>query len=219
MSKIYNVVIADDHPLIVDAIKTMIKKSTVMNIIATAINGKDTLDIIKRLNNIEEFNNIVDVLIFDINMPELNGIDLSEIIYKEYPKIKMIAVTMRTDIYTVKMLIDNKVRAIVDKSSELEDLNIAIEEVLKGYKYYSKNIEKLIQNNEEMLSLISKIKITKREKEVLYHLSIGNTSPVISKLLNTSIPTINSHRQNLIAKFEVNNVAELIRKATEHNYI
>lgn len=214
MLKKLNLIIADDHQLTLDGLINIISKNQNINIIRTAKNGSEVIKILESEN--------IDIIIFDIDMPVMDGIELSNVVSKKYSNIKMLTVTMHTEPWVIKKLLKNNVKAIVDKTDSSEEIEKALCAVIEGNTYYCDSIknkifDNLTPNKVEQKSFL--INLTNREKEVLQYITDGLTSSEIASKLFISTSTIESHRANLLLKFGVKNVAELIKKAIDMNFI
>lgn len=203
MKKI-NVLLVDDHKLIRDGLKSIIKTTKDINVVNEFSNGTDAIKYLEK-----EATNI-DIILMDITMPELDGIDTTEIIKKLHPKINIIALTMHAEeAYIIKMIKAGALGYVLKDSSK-EILIEAIETVAKNEKYYSQEISmKLItlfinenQPNDPDLS--------NRELEVIKYISKGLTNREIAKHIDLSDRTVETHRRNIMRKLNVKNTAELI---------
>jgi len=213
MDKI-NILIADDHPLILDGLKNIITELDYVNDIYTATNGKMALDIINIQN--------ISILITDISMPEISGVELAKIVKNKFKKIKIIIISQFEDIQIIKPLIKIDVDGIIVKSQDKESIKQAITKVFEGEKYYSPTINNLIikvlQNtHEDNIGIV--IKLSKRENEILQLISDEKTNKEIAEILFISVPTVETYRRILFSKFEVKNSVGLIKKAINIGFI
>jgi len=212
MEKI-KVLLVDDHIIIRDGIRFMLRKEPDISIVAEANNGVEAIDYLE--NN----TNNIDVVLLDINMPELNGIDAAEIITKRFKNIKILALTMHAEeSYIVSMLKAGSLGYILKESSK-EDLVVAIKTIALGNKYYSNEVSVTMINSLMKEDKPKKIEISKREEEVLKLIVDGLTSVEIATELNISNRTVETHRRNILHKLDVRNTAELVRYAIEHDLI
>jgi len=210
MQEILKVLIADDHPLILEAIANNLKSIQNIDIVAMASNGLEAKSYID--------NNKIDIAIFDVNMPFMNGIELSKYICTKHNYIKMIAVTMQTDIVTLKKLTNNGVRCIVDKNSN--DIEIAIKSTIENKDFFSKNVrESLFHNCLKICEPKNIQEPTKTEMEILPLIAEGLSNEEIAVKLFKSVSTINSHCNNMFFKYKANNRTHLVKIVSDLNFI
>ncbi|MFS4466512.1 response regulator [Maribacter sp. 2210JD10-5] len=206
--KKYKLIIADDHKMFLDGLLSILSHREDYEITLTADSGKNVakyLDI-----NPDEG---VDLVVTDVNMPDLNGIELNKHIKTKHPKIKTLVVSMLHDSRTVQTLTKDNVDGYIPKNAEKEELLLAIETILKGDKYFSQSIKdvylKGMFSNEQSVA----DSLSKREKEVLKLIAQEFTTQEIADKLFLSKHTIESYRKNLISKLEVRNLAGLTKYA------
>ena len=205
------ILIADDHKMLLDGFVALFKAEPEIEVVAVAGNGQGVLD---TLNDIE-----VDIVLMDINMPVLNGVETCKKIKQIYPAVKVIALSMYREASYVKRMKAFGASGYVLKDDSAADIVAAIKIVQSGQEYYSPQLKEMIMN-----SLFADMKkeqatLTRREKEVLEEIAEGYSNKVIAEKLFVSSHTIDSHRKNLLAKFEAKNTAELVKKAMEQGLI
>jgi len=207
--KNYKLIIADDHKMFLDGLLSILAFKEEYNIVLTANSGKNVIKYLD-INNSKE---AIDLVITDVNMPDINGIELNKHIKTKHPKTKTLVVSMLHDTTTVQTLTKDNVDGYVPKNAEKQELLEAIEKILKGDKYFSQSIKdvylKGMFSNEK--SLIESL--SKREKEVLKLIAEEYTTQEIADKLFLSKHTIESYRKNLISKLEVRNLAGLTKYA------
>ncbi len=201
-------IVVDDHKMFLDGLLSIIANESDVEIVMTANSGEN---VIKYLDNIKGEN--IDLVVTDVNMPDVSGIDLNKHIKTKYPKIKTLVVSMLHDSKTIHTLTEDNVDGYVPKNAEKTELLLAIETILKGEKYFSDSIKQAY-----MQSMFTKEKevitsLTNREKEVLKLIAEENTTQEIADQLFLSKHTIEGYRKNLISKLEVRNLAGLTKYA------
>ena len=179
------VVIADDHTMFVDGIESILKNETNIKVVDRCFNGKKVFDILKK--------KAVDVLLLDINLPELNGIQVAQRIQKEYPQVKILALSMYNEESFVTEILKSGALGYVLKNTDRIELIKAIETVASGQTYFSA----------EVLTLIVK----------------EHTTQEIAERLFISLKTVESHRSSLISKLNVRNTAGLVRATIEYHLL
>lgn len=197
-----NVLVADDHPMVLEGMRSMLAEIDFVAVAGLAQNASQALELIKA--------NKPDIVITDINMPEISGIELTAEIGKEYPGIKVIAMSTFNERSYISQMVQQGASGYLLKSASKEEIETAILTVNAGRLYMSLDLDMSKQEQQE----IKKIPVlTSREKEVLSLIAEGLTNPQIAERLFVSPYTVDSHRKNLLTKFEVNNTAGLIKLA------
>lgn len=206
--------VVDDHPIFVDGIVNLLKDTPGFEIIGTASNGQEFLDKIKTKQP--------DIVLMDINMPVMDGIEATKELKLNYPKVKVIALTMFNDIRFIKDLLEIGAKGYVLKNISRDDLIKAIHTVSEGKPFLDSTVqEKVISSmsatdedefDEKEADLMVQ-NITSRELEILQLIALGLTSQDISQKLFISKNTVETHRKNLLAKLNVKNTASLLKFA------
>ncbi len=207
MDKI-KVLVTDDHPMVLEGMKSMLQQISFVEISGFAKNAIEAIELIKQKHP--------HLLITDINMPEVSGIELTQKVRKEFPQIKIIAMSTFKERSYISQMIQSGASGYLVKSASKEEIEEAILSVYEGKLYMSLDInlssaEKNDLNNIPVLS--------SREKEVLQLIADGFTNPQIAEKLFLSLHTVDSHRKNLLTKFGVNNTASLIKLAARNNMV
>jgi two-component system nitrate/nitrite response regulator NarL len=201
MSKI-TILVVDDHPMVLEGMKSMLTEIAFVSITGLAQNAQQALEIMSTSQP--------DIIITDINMPEINGIELTSKICATYPKVKVIAMSTYNERSYISQMIQQGASGYLLKSASKEEIESAILTVFEGKYYLSIDVDFENKTPED----IKKIPVlTSREKEVLLLIAEGMTNAQIAKHLFVSQYTVDSHRKNLLTKFDVNNTAGLIKLA------
>ena len=207
-----NAFVVDDHQIFLDCIVSLLTDEPNIKIIRTAHNGKQAVEKIK--------NQKIDVVLMDINMPEMDGIEATKLLKKSNPDIKILMLTMHSEPRFIKECLEIGAKGYVMKNISKDDLLKAIETVYQDKPYLDvESQEKLIasmsnteeeddRNYDELGS-----QITQRELEILQLISLGLTSQDIANKLFISKNTVETHRKNMLAKLNVNNTAALLKIA------
>jgi len=219
MEKI-KVVLVDDHKIIRDGLKALIGEDEGIAIVGEASNGVEAIELIKNVDN--------DVVLMDINMPNMSGVETTKKILKIQPNTKVIALTMHNEeAYIIDMLKIGSMGYLL-KEGGRNELIRAIKVVHSGEQYLGNKVSvKLINNFINGTSkMVKKARInepaktlTEREKEILELIVKGLTSQDIAVVLKISKRTVEAHRRNLFQKVGVKNSAALVNYAFEHNLI
>ncbi len=214
--KVYKIVLADDHKIVIDGIKALLEDDERFRIIAEASNGKELVDLV----GIAE----VDIAIVDIDMPVLNGIEATRIIKKDHPRVKTVILTMHQEKSLIKKFIEMGVDAYLLKNSSREALIDCLEKIISGQKYFDTDVTLSLLGktggaNSKFGNSPDKIELTSREIEIMKLIAEGMSNKEIGKQLHISDRTVDTHRTNIMRKLEVKNVAGIIRYAMKSGYV
>ena len=203
------IIIADDHQLFIDGIKSILLKEIGIEVIAEASNGLEVLQLL-------EGNLLPEVIITDIRMPILNGISLTKSVSKDYPKIRVLALSMYDQTEDVIEMLDAGAKGYVTKNVDKTELVNAIHSLVKGNYFFSKNLPKDIEDwfNKEYTK--KDVTLTRREKEILTLITKGRTSLQMAKQLKLSKYTIDTHRKNIHKKLGIKTNTGLVNYALKH---
>ncbi|SEM17210.1 two component transcriptional regulator, LuxR family [Aquimarina amphilecti] len=210
----YNLIIADDHKMFLDGLLSILNSENDYNILLTAKNGKHIAKYLE-INPDEK----IDLIITDITMPEMDGIALNKIVKKRSSNIKTLVVSMHNNPDMIDNLIEHDVDGYVPKNAEKEELLKAIQTILSGEKYFSREIKDIYMENKFSKKKDEEIKLTQREIDVITLIAQEFTTQEIADKLFLSKHTIESYRKNLIAKLNVRNLAGLTKYAIKMNYV
>jgi DNA-binding NarL/FixJ family response regulator len=206
MIKVY---LVDDHSVVIEGIKSVLQNETTFEVVGFATSGEKCLQFFE--------NHVADVILMDINLPDLDGIELCRIMTQNHPKIKVLALSTFDQGTYVKKMMENGANGYLLKNSSKQEIIEAIKTVHSGGTYLCFDAGRALkQANENQNNLPH---LTKREKEVLQHISEGLTNLQISEKLFISIDTVDSHRKNLYSKLNVKNTAMLLKYALENNLL
>lgn len=207
MNKI-KIIIVDDHPMVLEGMKSMMAQINFVDLIGLAADAYQAMELLKT--------NLPDVLITDINLPEISGIELTAKIKKEFPSVKIIAMSTFKERSYISQMIQNGALGYLVKSASREEIEEAILSAYEGKLFLSVDVNMQPGEKEE----IDKIPVlSSREKEVLQLIADGLTNPQMAAKLFISLHTVDSHRKNLLTKFNVNNTASLIKLAARYNMV
>lgn len=203
------IAITDDHVMVLQGIKTMLDDTKEISVVATYTNAQETLDGLSEKQP--------HVLLLDINLPDINGIDLSKQLLKKYPELKIIALTNFEDVSFVKRMLKNGVHGYLLKNTDKVELLKALKTVLSDELYLQKDIkDKLLnQNIKPKTNNGLNIKLTRREHDVLVAISEELTTQQISEKLFISPKTVETHRMNIMSKLGAKNSVGIIKIAME----
>jgi DNA-binding NarL/FixJ family response regulator len=206
MNKI-KLILADDHPLIREGFKSLLGKNENFEIVGEAENGIELVRLASEKNP--------DVILADITMPTLSGLDSIEKLRAKQPDVKFIVLTMHDEREYVLKALKSGADGYLLKNIERPELEKAIQTVYEGGKYFSPFVANILAESISKPKVVDQAEITPREKEVLDLVAAGQSTKQIANRLDISIRTVESHRINMLKKLNVNNTAELIKRAIE----
>jgi len=206
--------ITDDHELVLQGITAMLENTPEIQVVATYKNAHETL------HNLHK--NLPDVLLLDINLPDINGIDLSKKLLKKFPDLKIIALTNFEDISFVKRMLKNGVHGYLLKNTDKIEIAKALKTVLSGELFLQKDIQKKLLNQQASAKSNNNgltPKLTRREHDVLVAISEELTTQQISEKLFISPKTVETHRMNIMSKLGAKNSVGIIKIALEKHLL
>ncbi|MFN3556013.1 MAG: response regulator [Bacteroidales bacterium] len=214
MAHVIQVIIVDDHKLVTDCISLFLKGARNIEVVGVSHSGKEALAMLKKVTP--------EVILLDISMPEMSGIQLTETIKKKFPEIKILILSMHSDYNNISDAIDAGADGYVPKDVSSEELVEAIETVSKGKNYFHSTIsEEIVKNYATKRQNSNNIlpQLTKRELEVLQLFAEGYNNSEIAEKLFLSVRTIESHKNHILQKTNMKNSVELIKFAIKNKII
>lgn len=203
------ILLADDHRIIHDSLTPLLDKQTDIEVVGVADNGRKAVKLTQELKP--------DLVIMDISMPDLNGMEATRQIIAQCPRVKIIALSMNTDKRYVKGMLKAGASGYLTKGCSFEELANAIHVVATGKKYISPEISSIVID-EYLISPSARgssdsSELTMREREVLQLLAEGKKVKEIADTLFVSMKTVHVHRKHIMEKLDINNIAGLIKYA------
>lgn len=218
ITKPINVLIADDHWIFIGGLKSLIDAEENMEVIATAAHGQEVMAQMKKYP--------VDVLILDVNMPVMNGIETLEWVKQAFRKVKVLVLTSYNEVKIIENILNLGADGYICKNTAEKEVINAIETVMNDELYIGNSLKKseLIKKYKGEKSLIEdeflkKTNLTKRELEILKLVALEHTSKEIAEKLFISEETTKTHRKNLTRKLGVKSIIGLVRFAYENELV
>ncbi|GAB2603480.1 response regulator [Spirosoma areae] len=209
METLTKILIADDHQLFNDGMKMMLSAEDNLQVVGQVFSGKDVLDAVHRFQP--------DVVLLDINMPHLNGLEAADKLLRNYAHVRVIMLTMYSDRKFVEDCQRLGVPGYILKNSGVDEVINAIETVLAGKRYYDPKLTKNTTPNQHADDSFQKqFQLTKREVEIIGLVGQSFTNDEIADKLFLSVATVKTHRNNINLKLGINKPADLVKFAVEH---
>lgn len=201
--------IVEDHPIVTDSLFRLVTESFGNIVCVHAATGMKGLSYLN--------SNHFDIVLLDINLPDITGIDFCLQAKTRFPQIKILAVTSMAQRHIVERSFEAGVTGFVLKTSDIGDITEGIRQVMDGNRYYGKGVRELAGG--KTVTGTSEPVITRREAEILKLIADGLTNSEIAERLFISPTTVDSHRKNLLLKFNARNSAMLIKTAVSRGLI
>lgn len=217
-----NLLIADDHQIFIDGLKSLLENDHQFNVIAEANNGKQ---VVEHLNNMKNgdasipFEKQIHIAILDVNMPEMNGVECTKFISKHFQEVRTLILTMHNRKEFIVELIAAGASGYLLKNCSKQQLVEALLTIDKGKDYFSHEITETVISSLKMIKkgdIHPVVELSNREIEVLQLIAKEFTTKEIAVKLFISENTVETHRRNLISKLNVRNTAGLVRYAVEN---
>lgn len=208
--EITTVLLVDDHPMVQDGLTACLSYYPDINIIGTTQDGKKALSQALTLKP--------DVILMDISMPDMNGIDATEIITEQLMNTKVLIFSMHDGLEFVNSAVQAGASGYILKDTGSAEVYAAIKAVASGKIYFSPSIATALADN-PLAEEEEKTKLTTREQVVLAYIAQGLSNKAVAKVLDISFRTVEAHRRNIKTKLQIENLADLIRYAVNHGLI
>ena len=215
MGKI-RVLVTDDHAIVRDGISALLALTGDMEAVGEATNGREALEMVKKL--------APDVVLMDIAMPLMDGLEATRRIHKESPQTKVIVLTQYEDREYVSPVIEAGASGFVSKTAASSELTSAIRSVYHGDSFLSPSIARLLVEDYRQMAKVGKTQdtseqLTAREREILKLLAEGHSTHQIARMLVISPKTVERHKTNLMAKLDIHNRLDLFKYALRKGII
>ena len=198
--------IVDDHYMVIEGIRSLLQNERSIEWMGHATNAASCLAFLNK--------QLPDVILMDINLPDINGIDLCKEVKIKFPSVFIIGLSTFNQQSFIQKMMDNGASGYLLKNATQEEITSAIETVMKGKTYLSEEASNTLRKENG-----TNIVLTRREKEVLELIADGMTNAEIAQKLFVSVTTVDTHRKNLLAKFDTKNTAALIKIAVSQGYL
>ena len=203
------IIIVEDHPFVREGVKSHLERNTPHDVVAECSTGIEALNAVRKL--------IPDLLIIDLRLPEMDGLEVIRRVNQEFPLLKIIVLSMHSGGAYVTRAIRHGAQGYILKSSDISDLSTAVESVLGGGRFFSPGVSSYVSEDGQLHDQYDDL--TSREREVLQLVAEGKTAPDIKDILFISVRTVEKHRSNLMKKLGLHSHSEVIRYALQRGLI
>lgn len=200
------VVIVDDHPLVIEGLKSLLSGNKDIRVVYSCGHAKDVFGYLRE--------NTVDVVLLDINLPDIGGVEICKKINQKHPQVEIVGLSTYGEHSIINQMITNGAKGYLLKNVTESELVQAINKVYRGGHYYGTEIQEVLANA-IFNRLEERPRLTKREKQILKLIVAGKTTNHIAEELFISPLTVETHRRNLMKKMKASNTATLVKIAIE----
>jgi len=202
------VFIVEDHQMVIEGMRSLLETEADIEWMGSAKLPADLLQFLQQRQP--------DVILMDINLPQKSGIELCREVKDKYPAINVVALSVSNQPSTIKKMLESGASGYLLKDASKTEIVTALHQVVKGKDYLSFSVAEALKSNAPVNTLPL---LTKREKEVLEHIADGLTNGEIAEKLFLTVTTVDSHRKNMLTKFNVKNTAALVKLAVMNHLI
>ncbi|WP_299350279.1 response regulator transcription factor [uncultured Shimia sp.] len=207
MSEQTTVVIVDDHPMVAEGIQSVLESYGDIAVIATLTNGREAVEQMRGLNP--------DVVLMDLNMPEIGGLTATEMLLEANPDTRILILSMHDSPEYISTALGHGARGYILKDVPTEEIKIAIDTVMQGERYLCTGAKGSLEPSGDDM----RESLTSREQTVLLQLAQGKSNKEVASALNISVRTVETHRKNIKRKLGISSTAGLTRYAMEHGVL
>lgn len=200
-------IVVDDHPIVADGIKQLIDSAPDMETVGTALCAGDCITLLKLTTP--------DVILLDINLPDMSGMELCAYIHQTYPFVRIMALTGFKEFFYMQKMLQNGASGYLLKNAMPEEILGGIRKVFRGQDYFSEEVNTVLTSRKDK----GKLFLTIREQELLKLVVEGFTNKEISNILCLGVETVNSYRKTLLLKLGVKNTAAMVKLAVTENLL
>ena len=206
------ILIADDHKIVRDGLRSLLESRADCAVVGEASDGREAVELARKLDP--------DVVVIDVAMPELNGIDATSKLVNQAQNVKVVALSMHSDRNFVAGMLQAGASAYLRKESAFDEIARAIDAVMEGKVFLGDGIAGVVvEDYRELIArsgLNESIPLTAREREVLQLIAEGYKTAEIANMLHLSVKTIETHRRQIMEKLDLRSVPELTKYAIRH---
>jgi DNA-binding NarL/FixJ family response regulator len=214
----YRILIADDHEIVRRGLKSVLEAQPDYEVIGEALTGREAVDLARRQKP--------DLVIMDIGMPELNGLEATRQLLKEFPAIEVLILTMHESEQVIREVLDTGARGYILKSDAGRELVAAVDALRRHKPYFTTKVSEMVLTgylrgggrSEEPCD-VPRLQLTPREREIVQLLAEGKANKEVATTLNISVKTAETHRARIMAKLNIRSIGELVRYAVRNRIV
>jgi two-component system, NarL family, nitrate/nitrite response regulator NarL len=207
MSPKIKVVVVDDHPMVAEGIQSILESYADIDVVATLSNGRAVIDQLETLDP--------DVILMDLNMPEIGGLTATEIVLERRPQTRVVILSMHDNPEYIASALSHGARGYLLKEVPTDEIKLAIDTVMSGERYLCPGARGSLAPKEGDL----REQLTEREQTILLQLAQGRSNKDVALRLDISVRTVETHRKNIKRKLGISSTAGLTRYALEHGVL
>lgn len=207
MTNQVRVVIVDDHPMVAEGIQSILESYDDISVIATLSNGRAVIDELDQLDP--------DVILMDLNMPDIGGLTATEIVLERRPETRVVILTMHDNPEYIASALSHGAKGYLLKDVPTDEIKLAIDVVMKGERYLCTGAQGSIAPKDDG----RREALTEREQTILLQLASGKSNKEVAGVLDISVRTVETHRKNIKRKLGISSTAGLTRYAMEHGVL
>ncbi|WP_456295784.1 response regulator transcription factor [Vibrio sp. AK197] len=211
MEEPVNVLLVDDHQVVLDGFLARLELEPQIHVVGTASNGVDAIEAVGRWHP--------DVVLMDVSMPIMNGIDATRVIKSNFPNVKVIMLTMHDNREYIIQVMQAGAVGYMLKEISAENMVQAIKTVFQGATYFCESVTQTLFTQPIPVAHHPANPLSRREESILKLVAIGHSSKKIASLLDISYRTVETHRQNIKHKLDLHSTAQLAKYAVEHGLV
>lgn len=207
MTALTKVMIVDDHPMVAEGIQSILESYDDIEVVGTLSTGREALDQLEQLNP--------DVILMDLNMPDIGGLSATEIMLEQRPGTRIVILTMHDNPEYISSALSHGAMGYLLKDVPTDEIKQAIDEVMGGNRYLCTGAQGSIAPDK----LGAREALTEREQTILLQLASGKSNREVAQILDISVRTVETHRKNIKRKLGISSTAGLTRYAMEHGVL
>jgi DNA-binding NarL/FixJ family response regulator len=212
------ILVADDHEIVRQGLRALLETQPGWQVVAEAVDGREALDKAKRLRP--------DVVVLDVSMPNLNGLEATRQIRKALPETEVLILTMHDSEQLVREVLEAGARGYVLKSDAGRELVTAVESVRKSKPYFTSRVSEIVLDGylnaggrSDAYNVPRSVRLSPREREIVQLLAEGKSNKEVAAALHISVKTAETHRTNLMRKLDLHSISELVRYAIRNKMV
>lgn len=212
------ILIADDHELVRRGLRSVIAGHSEFEVIGEALTGREAVEFVRKLKP--------EIVVMDIGMPELNGLEATRQILKDYPSVEVLILTMHESEQLIREVLDTGARGYVLKSDAGRDLLAALESLRRHKPYFTTKVSEMVLTGylrggprPEEPDGAPRLRLTPREREIVQLLAEGKSNKEVATALNISVKTAETHRARIMAKLGLRSIGDLVRYAVRNRIV